>query len=214
MLIVGGGPAGLATAIKLKQLWAEKDEDLEVCLIEKGSHIGAHILSGNVFEPRALDELFPDWRENEDVPLQTKVTNDKFLYLRNDKSAIEVPHMFMPKSIDNSGNYIISLGELCGWLGEQAEELGVEILTGFSGNEVLYDESGDRVIGVRTGDMGIAKDGSQKDSFEPGVDIKAKQTIFSEGCRGSLTERLKDKFNLEKDSVSTQHYGIGLKEVW
>ena len=122
--------------------------------------------------------------------------------------------MFMPKSIDNSGNYIISLGELCGWLGEQAEELGVEILTGFSGNEVLFDESGDRVIGVRTGDMGIAKDGSQKDSFEPGVDIKAKQTIFSEGCRGSLTERLKNKFNLEKDSISTQHYGIGLKEVW
>ena len=175
MLIVGGGPAGLSTAIKLKQLWAasEASEDLEVCVIEKGSHIGAHILSGNVFEPRALNELFPDWKDME-APLETQVTSDVFKYLPNEKRAITVPHMFMPKSIDNHGNYIISLGDLCAWLAEQAEELGVEILPGFAGNEVLFDEKDSRVIGVRTGDMGIAKDGTQKDSFEPGVDILAK----------------------------------------
>jgi len=207
VLIVGGGPAGLSAAIKLKQL----QEDLEVCLIEKGSHIGAHILSGNVFEPRALNELLPDWRDM-DAPLTQEVKSDKFLYLTNEKSSIEVPHLFMPKSIDNHGNYIISLSDLCVWLGEHAEELGVEIIPGFAGSEVLYDE--DRVIGVRTSDMGIAKDGTQKDSFEPGVDIIAKQTIFSEGARGNLTESLKDKFDLEKNSISTQHYGIGLKEIW
>ena len=136
------------------------------------------------------------------------------MFLPNEKSAITVPHMFMPKSIDNHGNYIISLGELCAWLAEQAEELGVEIIPGFAGSKVLFDESDSRVIGVRTDDKGIAKDGSLKDSFEAGVDIIAKQTIFSEGCRGSLTEGLKAKFNLERDSISTQHYGIGLKEVW
>ena len=188
-------------------------EDLEVCLIEKGSYVGAHILSGNVFEPRALNELFPDWKEM-GAPLETQVTEDKFMFLKDEKSSITIPGFLHPKSIHNTGNYIISLGSLCEWMGAQAEELGVEILPGVAGNEILYNDSDSQVIGVRTGDMGIAKDGSMKDSFEPGIDILAKQTIFSEGCRGSLTERLKRKFDLEKNSVSVQHYGIGLKEVW
>ena len=182
-------------------------------MIDKGSYIGAHIISGNVFQPTALNELIPDWKDKE-APLHTEVTSDEFMFLRNETSAIKVPHIFMPKSIDNHGNYIISLSELTMWLGEQAEELGVEILTGFAGNETIFDEKGERVVGVRTGDMGIAKDGTMKDSFEPGVEILAKQTIFAEGARGSLTERLKDKFNLEKDCKGVQHYGIGLKEVW
>lgn len=186
---------------------------MEVCVIEKGSHIGAHILSGNVFEPRALNELFPDWKEM-GAPLETQVTEDKFMFFPNEKSKITVPHIFMPKSIDNHGNYIISLGQLCEWLAEQAEELGIEILPGVSGDEILYGGDGDQVIGIRTGDMGIGKDGEMKDTFEPGIDIMAKQTIFTEGCRGSLTERIKKKFELEKNNVSTQHYGIGLKEVW
>ena len=146
---------------------------MEVCVIEKGSHIGAHILSGNVFEPRALNELFPDWKEM-GAPLETEVTEDKFMFFPNEKSKITVPHIFMPKSIDNHGNYIISLGQLCEWLAEQAEELGIEILPGISGDEILYGEDSDQVIGIRTGDMGIGKDGEMKDTFEPGIDIMAK----------------------------------------
>ena len=213
VLVVGGGPAGLSTAIRLKQHALKHEKELEVCVIEKGSQIGAHILSGNVFETRALNELFPDWKEM-GAPLETKVTSDKMMFFPNDKKSITFPHFAMPKSIDNHGNYIISLGQLCAWLGEQAEELGVEILPGIAGDKVLYDEGESRVIGIRTGDMGIGKDGEKKSSYEQGIDIMAKQTVFSEGCRGSLTEGLKAKFDLEKDSVSTQQYGIGLKEIW
>ena len=212
VLIVGAGPAGLSTAIKLKQLCQENDTDLDVCIIEKGSHVGAHILSGNVFEPRAMNELFPNWKELE-APLNTPVKADKLLYFPSSSGQISIP---IPSSnpANNHGNYIISLGEVCEWLSQQAEDLGVEILPGIAGDKVLYSEDQSSVIGVKTGEMGISKEGEMKDTFEPGLDILAKQTIFSEGCRGSLTETLKTKFGLQDDSVSMQHYGIGLKEVW
>ena len=214
MCIVGGGPAGLSAAIRLRQLCEQNDKDISVCLLEKGSQIGAHILSGNVFEPRALDELIPDWRSIEDFPVDTPVKQDvmKILFGK-DKKSFTVPGVFMPKSIDNHGNYIISLGRLCEWLGAHAEEQGVDILSGINADKLLFKDDGS-IGGVITGDAGIAKDGSQKDNFEPGIIIQAKQTIFTEGARGSLTERLKKHYQLDKDSVSKQHYGIGLKEIW
>ena len=177
VLIVGGGPAGLATAIRLKQLCLEHDKELEVCLIEKGSHIGAHVLSGNVFEPRAFNELFPDWEKEEDeemrAPLNQKVTSDKLMILTGKDSSITMPNIIMPKSVDNHGNYIISLGRLCEWMNEQAEELGVEVLPGIAGDKILFNEDGS-VGGFITGDMGIAKDGTMKDTFEPGLEIRAR----------------------------------------
>ncbi len=184
VLIVGGGPSGLSASIRIKQLCEEHDKDLSVCLIDKGSYIGAHILSGNIFEPRALDELIPNWKEL-DAPIETKVTKDTFGILFKNR-LIPVPGVFMPKEIGNHGNYIISLSQLCEWMGEQAEELGVEVLAGIAGDQVIYNEDGS-VGGIITGDFGVDKNGKPKDTYMPGIEIKAKQTIFTEGCRGSLS---------------------------
>jgi electron-transferring-flavoprotein dehydrogenase len=207
VVVVGGGPSGLATAIRLKQLAEQAGRELSVCLLEKGSEIGAHILSGAVFEPRALNELIPDWKEK-GAPLNTPATDDSFLYLTETES-VKLP---TPPQMHNKGNYIISLGNLCRWLGEQAEALGVEIYPGFAAAEVLYNEDGS-VKGVATGDMGIGKDGKKTDSWQPGMELWAKQTIFAEGCRGSLTKTLLKRFGLNKDS-DPQTYGIGIKELW
>ena len=207
VLVVGGGPAGLATAIRLKQLALAADRELGVCLLEKGSEIGAHILSGACIEPRALDELFPDWREL-GAPLLTPAGDDRFLFLTA-QTSYRLP---TPPSMHNRGNYVASLGNLCRWLGTQAEELGVEIYAGFAAAEVLYDETG-AVRGVATGDMGLDKDGQPTDAFEPGVELHAQQTVFAEGCRGSLTKTLFERFKL-REGVDPQTYGIGIKELW
>jgi electron-transferring-flavoprotein dehydrogenase len=203
VVIVGAGPSGLAAAIRIKQMNA----DLSVCVLEKGSEVGAHILSGAVFETRALDELIPDWRDR-DAPLQTMATDDRFLFLTEGK-AIALP---TPPQMNNHGNYIISLGNLCRWLAGQAEELGVEIYPGFAAAEVLYHEDGS-VKGVATGDMGIGKDGQPTGNYTPGMELHARQTIFSEGCRGSLTRTLFERFGLRAD-CDPQTYGIGIKELW
>jgi len=210
VVIVGGGPAGLAASIRLKQLAEEKGRDLDVCILEKGSEIGAHILSGAVLEPRALNELIPDWSEKK-APLNTPVTEEQFLFL-GEKSARKMPNAFLPPPMQNHGNYIISLGNLCRWLAEQAEGIGVEIYPGFAAAEVLYDDNGS-VMGVATGDKGIDKDGNKTDLYEPGIELHAKYTFFAEGCRGHLGRQLMDKFNL-REGVQPQTYGIGLKELW
>lgn len=207
VVIVGGGPAGLAAACRLLQL----DESLSVVVVEKGSEIGAHILSGNVFEPTGLNELFPDWKAR-GAPVKTAVTGDRVHYLTSDSGAMPVPSLFLPRPMHNNGNYIISLGQLCQWMGEQAEGLGVNVFPGFAASEVLYDDSG-RVIGVATSDMGIAKDGQQKPSFQAGYELLGKYTIFAEGVRGNLSETLMEKFDLRADA-DPQHYGLGIKEVW
>ena len=207
VIIVGAGPAGLSTACRLMQ----KNPDLNVCLLEKGAEIGAHILSGAVFETTALDELFPDWKERE-APVTVQVTDDELHLLLNDQKSISIPHAFVPKATHNNGNYIISLGNLCRWLGEQAEALGVNIFPGFAASELLYDEN-NTVIGVATIDMGVSKSGEKKASFERGYALYAKYTVLSEGCRGSLGKQLIAKHDLDKDA-STQHYAIGLKELW
>jgi len=207
VVIVGGGPSGLACAIRLKQLAAEKGREVNVCLIEKGSEIGAHILSGAVLEPRALDELLPDWKAL-GAPLHTPAGEDRFLFL-TEKRSIRLP---TPPQMNNHGNYIISLGNLCRWLGQQAEGLGVEIYPGFAAAELLYQEDGS-VKGVATGDLGIGKDGQHTENYQPGMELHAKQTIFAEGCRGSLTKTLMQKFNL-REGVDPQAYGIGIKELW
>ncbi len=207
VVIVGGGPSGLACAIRLKQLAAEKGREINVCLIEKGSEIGAHILSGAVLEPRALNELFPDWKAL-GAPLNTPAGEDRFLFL-TERRAIRLP---TPPQMNNHGNYIISLGNLCRWLGQQAEGLGVEIYPGFAAAEVLYREDGS-VKGVATGDLGIGKDGAHTGNYQPGMELHAKQTIFAEGCRGSLTKSLMQKFNL-REHADPQAYGIGIKELW
>lgn len=207
VLIVGAGPSGLCCAIKLKQLAKEKGRDVSVCVIEKGAEVGAHLLSGAVIEPRALTELFPDWR-NMDAPLKVPVTKEKFVFL-TDKHAIRLP---TPPTMNNHGNFVISLGHVGKWLATQAEALGVEIYPGFAAAEVLYGEGG-RVIGVATGDAGIGKDGEPTGRFTRGVELRAKQTVFAEGCRGSLTKVLSERFRL-RDGVDPQAYGIGIKEVW
>jgi electron-transferring-flavoprotein dehydrogenase len=207
VVIVGAGPAGLATAIRLRHLCQENGADLSVCVLEKGSEVGAHILSGAVLEPRSLNELLPDWKA-QGAPLNTPVSDDRLLFLTR-KGAMRLP---TPPQMHNQGNYIISLGNLCRWLAEQAEQLGVEIFPGFAAAEILYDASG-AVRGVATGDMGVGLDGKPKASFEPGVELLARQTIFAEGCRGSLTKTLMQHFNL-RDNVDPQTFGIGIKELW
>ena len=207
VVIVGGGPSGLSAAIRLKQLAAAAGRETSVCVIEKGAEIGAHILSGAVFEPIALNELIPDWREK-GAPLNTPAVDDNFLLLTK-KHALRLP---TPPQMHNKGNYIISLGNLCRWLAQQAEGLGVEIYPGFAAAEVLYDDSG-RVKGVATGNMGIGKDGQPTGSFTPGVELHGRLTLFAEGCRGSLTKTLVHRFNL-RDGIDPQTYGIGIKELW
>ncbi len=207
VVIVGAGPSGLAAAIRLKQLAAAEGRELGVCVVEKGSEVGAHILSGAVFEPRALNELIPDWRER-GAPLNTPATEDRFLLLTRSRAF----HLPTPPQMRNHGNFIISLGNLCRWLARQAEQLGVEIYPGFAAAEVLYDETG-RVCGVATGDMGIGKDGRPTERYQPGVELRATETLFAEGCRGSLTKTLTEHFRL-REGIDPQTYAIGIKELW
>jgi electron-transferring-flavoprotein dehydrogenase len=207
IVIVGAGPAGLSAAIRLRQLAAEHDRDISVCVIEKGSEVGAHILSGAVLEPRSLNELIPDWKER-GAPLITPVNKDRFLLLTN-QASYGLP---TPPQMNNHGNYIISLGNLCRWLGEQAEELGVEIYSGFAAAEILYDDAGS-VVGVATGDMGRDPEGKPTDNFEPGVELRGRLTFFAEGCRGSLTKQLFERYDL-RQGADPQTYGIGIKELW
>ena len=210
VVVVGGGPAGLAAAIRLKQLAADKGTEINVCLLEKGSEIGAHILSGAVMDPRALTELLPDWKE-QGAPLDTPVSEDRFLYL-SARGVFKVPDFLLPGCFRNHGNYVISLGNVCRWLGQQAESLGVEIFPGFAAAEVLYNEDGS-VKGVATGDMGLDKNGKPTDHHQPGMELHAKYTFFAEGCRGHLGKQLEARFNLRAES-DPQVYGIGLKELW
>jgi electron-transferring-flavoprotein dehydrogenase len=208
VVIVGGGPSGLSTAIKFAQMNKENGTNYSICLLEKGSEIGAHILSGNVFQTTALDELIPNWKDL-NAPLNVPVKKDKLLFLL-EKISLPVPAFIMP-TMNNHGNYVISLGNLCRWLGEQAENLGVEIFPGFPASKLLYE--GDKVVGVQTGDMGINAKGELKPANEPGIEIRAKYTILGEGCRGHLGKEIIEKFDLSKDK-DPQHYGIGFKEVW
>jgi len=211
VVIVGAGPAGLSTACRLMQLAAEQEKEVSVVVLEKGSEVGAHILSGAVIEPRALNELFPDWKEN-DAPLLTEVTRDEILFFTGAEKSIKVPNFLAPKTMHNDGNYIASLGNLTRWLAEKAESLGVEIFPGFAAAEVLFNEDGS-IKGVATGDMGLDEEGNPKDGHEPGMELHAKYTVFAEGCRGHLGKELIAKFGLDTDK-SPQHYGIGIKELW
>ena len=210
VVIVGAGPAGLGAAIRLKQLAAEQGRDVGVCVLEKGSEVGAHILSGAVMDPIALNELIPDWKEKE-APLNAPVTEDRFMFLK-ENGALKVPNALLPGCFQNHGNYVISLGNVTRWLGQQAEALGVEIFPGFAAAEVLYHADG-RVKGVATGDMGIGKDGNPTDAYQRGMELHAKYTFFAEGCRGHLGKQLQEKFRL-RVGVDPQVYGIGLKELW
>ena len=210
VVIVGGGPAGLAAAIRIKQLAAAAQTEVGVCVIEKGSEIGAHILSGAVLDPRALNELIPDWKER-DAPLNTPVSEDRFLFL-SASGSMAIPGFMLPGCFKNHGNYVISLGNVCRWMGSQAEALGVEIYPGFAAAQVLYREDGS-VMGVATGDMGVGRDGSHLDNYAPGMELHGKYTFFAEGCRGHLGQQLEAKFNL-REGADPQVYGIGLKELW
>ncbi len=210
VVIVGAGPAGLTAAVRLKQLAAEHAHELSVCVLEKGSEVGAHILSGAVIEPRALSELMPDWLER-DAPLTTPVEDERFLFLSSTR-AFSLPRALIPPAMKNHGNYIISLGNLCRWLAAQAEAMDTDVFPGFAASEVLYDDAG-AVMGVATGDMGIDKDGARTDGYEPGMELHAKFTLLAEGCRGSLGKQLMDRYRLCAGS-QIQTYGIGLKELW
>ncbi|GAA0688527.1 electron transfer flavoprotein-ubiquinone oxidoreductase [Marinobacterium maritimum] len=211
VVIVGAGPAGLSTACRLMQQAQENEQELTVCVVEKGSEVGAHILSGAVLETRALDELFPNWKE-QGAPLNTAVTEDEVYLLRNAEAGTKIPNAFVPKTMHNRGNYIVSLGSLCRWLAEQAEALGVEVFPGFAAAEVLFNDDGS-VKGVATGDMGVTAEGEQGPNYMPGMELHAKYTVFSEGCRGHLGKQLIRKYSLYK-STDTQHYGLGIKELW
>ena len=210
VVIVGGGPSGLAAAIRLKQLAVDAKREVSVCVLEKGSEVGAHILSGAVIDPKALNELLPDWRQR-GAPLNTPVTEDRFLVMTAER-VYRIPQWLLPPLMSNHGNYVVSLGNVCRWLAQQAEALGVEIYAGFAAAEILYDEGG-AVRGVATGDMGVANSGERKADYQPGMELHAKYTFFAEGCRGSLAQELMQHFNL-RDSVDPQKYGIGLKELW
>ena len=210
VLIVGGGPAGLAAAIRLKQLAVENSREINVCVLEKGSEIGAHILSGAVLDPRALSELIPDWKER-GAPVQTDVSEDRFLFL-SEAAARQVPGWMLPDAMKNHGNYVVSLGNLVRWMGAQAEALGVEIYPGFAAAEILYHDNGS-VKGVATGSLGIGKDGKPTDSFQPGMELHAKYTFFAEGSRGHLGKQLMAHFGLARGR-DPQSYGIGIKELW
>ncbi|MDH1256762.1 electron transfer flavoprotein-ubiquinone oxidoreductase [Pseudomonas atacamensis] len=212
VVIVGAGPAGLSAACRLKQKAADAGKEISVCVVEKGSEVGAHILSGAVFEPRALNELFPDWKEL-GAPLNTPVTRDDIFVLKNAGSAQKIPDFFVPKTMHNEGNYIISLGNLCRWLAQQAENLGVEIYPGFAAQEALIDENG-VVRGIITGDLGVDREGHPKEGlYTPGMELRGKYTLFAEGCRGHIGKQLIKRYNLDSDA-DVQHYGIGLKEIW
>jgi electron-transferring-flavoprotein dehydrogenase len=211
VVVVGAGPAGLSTAIRLKQLAAEKGAEISVVVVEKGSEVGAHIMSGAVIDPIGLDRLMPGWREDGERPLKTQVNRDEFLYL-TPRSGIRMPNLFMPKLMNNHGNYIGSLGNVCRYLGQKAEALGVEIYPGFPAAEVLVDQES-RVVGVATGDLGIGKDGKPKDNFTRGMELRGKYTIFGEGARGNLAKQLIQRFGLN-EGRDHQKYGIGVKELW
>ncbi|WP_065616842.1 electron transfer flavoprotein-ubiquinone oxidoreductase [Pseudomonas moraviensis] len=212
VVIVGAGPAGLSAACRLKQKAADAGKEISVCVVEKGSEVGAHILSGAVFEPRALNELFPDWKAL-GAPLNTPVTRDDIFVLKNADSAQKIPDFFVPKTMHNEGNYIISLGNLCRWLAQQAENLGVEIYPGFAAQEALIDENG-VVRGIITGDLGVDREGHPKEGlYTPGMELRGKYTLFAEGCRGHIGKQLIKRYNLDSDA-DVQHYGIGLKEIW
>ena len=206
VVIIGAGPSGLAAAIRLKQLAAKAGRNIDVTILEKGSEVGAHILSGAVLDPRALNELIPDWKEKE-APLNTPVMAEKF-YLLNEGGGLSLPTFVLPPVLKNHGNYIISLANLCRWLGEQAEAMGVEIYPGFAAAEVLYNDDGS-VKGVATGDMGLTREGEQGPNYQVGMELHAKYTFFAEGCRGSLGKQLMEKFNL-REGVEPQTYGIGI----
>ncbi|WCE28490.1 electron transfer flavoprotein-ubiquinone oxidoreductase [Vibrio sp. SCSIO 43137] len=211
VLVVGGGPAGLSAACRIKQLAIENNKELSVCVVEKGSEIGAHILSGAVFEPRALDELFPDWQQ-QGAPVITPVNRDETLLLTTEQNAITLPQWAVPETLHNNGNYIISLGNLCRWLAEQAESMGVEVYPGFSASEAIIDDN-NRVRGVVTGDMGLDKNGQRKGNFEQGIELRARYTLFSEGARGHIGKKLIEHYALA-EGVTAQHYAIGFKELW
>ncbi|HFZ8995300.1 TPA: electron transfer flavoprotein-ubiquinone oxidoreductase [Citrobacter freundii] len=212
VIVVGAGPAGLSAACRLKQRAAEAEKEISVCVVEKGSEVGAHILSGAIFEPRALDELFPDWRER-GAPLDTPVTRDTVMVLKDSENAVTIPGALIPRSMHNDGNYIISLGNLCRWLAQQAEALGVEIYPGFAAQEALFDENG-AVCGVITGDQGVDRQGNPRAGlYTPGMELRARYTLFAEGCRGHIGKKLIERFSLDA-SADVQHYGLGLKEIW
>ncbi|WP_415055817.1 electron transfer flavoprotein-ubiquinone oxidoreductase [Halopseudomonas sp.] len=212
VVIVGAGPSGLAAACRIKKQAAETGQEVSVCVVEKGSEVGAHVLSGAIFEPRALEELFPDWKEL-GAPLNTPVTRDDIYMLTSEEKSSKVPGLFVPKTMHNEGNYIISLGNLCRWMAQQAENLGVEVYPGFAAQEALIDENG-VVTGILTGDLGVDREGNPKEGFyTPGMELRAKYTLFAEGCRGHIGKQLIKRFNLDSDA-DAQHYGIGIKEIW
>jgi len=211
VVIVGAGPAGLSTACKLAQLCQDHEASLDICVIEKGTEVGAHILSGAVLQTQALEELFPNWADM-GAPIDVTVTDDQVHLLLSGSSAIRLPSFLVPPALHNDGNHVISLGNLCRWLAEQAENLGVQLFTGFTAAEILYDDN-DQVIGIATGDMGRDKSGNEKGNFEAGYELHARYTVFAEGCRGHLGKQLIEKYKLDSGKTP-QHYGIGIKELW